>query len=46
MTSTPRLDRRKGRRMLVWMALFAVSPIISSYVRYFCFTPAKRVNYG
>jgi len=46
MTSTPRPDRRKGRRMLVLMALFAVSPIIASYVTYFWFTPDKRVNYG
>ena len=32
--------------MLVLMALFAVSPIIASYVTYFWFTPDKRLNYG
>ncbi|MEP6944105.1 MAG: hypothetical protein ABI981_14270 [Betaproteobacteria bacterium] len=46
MTTTPRPDRRKGRRILLLMALFAVSPIIASYVTYFWFTPDKRVNYG
>lgn len=45
-TVDPRPDKRKGRRTLLLMALFAVSPIIASYVTYYWFVPDKRVNYG
>jgi hypothetical protein len=44
--TNPRPDKRKGRRILMLMALFAVSPIVASYVTYYWFVPDKRVNYG
>jgi hypothetical protein len=45
-TAIPRPDRGKGRRFLLLMALFAISPIIASYVTYYWFVPEKRLNYG
>jgi cytochrome oxidase Cu insertion factor (SCO1/SenC/PrrC family) len=39
-------DRAGGRRTLLWLALFALAPIVASYAAYYFFTPTKRVNYG
>ncbi|HEV2977002.1 MAG TPA: SURF1 family protein [Casimicrobiaceae bacterium] len=38
--------RPKGRRMLLLLALVALSPIVAAYVAYYGFAPTKRVNYG
>jgi surfeit locus 1 family protein len=35
-----------GRRMLLLLALVALSPIVASYVSYYWFAPTQRVNYG
>jgi len=44
MNSAP--ARTRGRRKLVLLALFAISPIVVSYAAYYWFTPGGRVNYG
>jgi hypothetical protein len=44
MNPTP--DRAKGRRTLLLLGLFALTPIVASYAAYYWFTPARRVNYG
>ena len=40
------IDKAKGRRTLLLLALFALAPIVASYAAYYFFTPSKRVNYG
>jgi hypothetical protein len=45
-TVSPRATRAKGRRTLVLLALFALSPIVASYAAYYWFAPTKRINYG
>jgi hypothetical protein len=40
------VDKAKGRRTLLLLALFALAPIVASYAAYYFFTPSKRVNYG
>jgi len=46
MNSSTAPERGRSRRTLILMALFALSPIVASYVTYFWFTPDSRVNYG
>lgn len=46
MNSSTMPDRHKSRRKLLLIALFALSPIVASYVTYFWFTPDRRANYG
>jgi cytochrome oxidase Cu insertion factor (SCO1/SenC/PrrC family) len=41
-----RADKARGRRTLLLLALFALTPIVASYAAYYFFTPTKRVNYG
>ncbi|HXX86184.1 MAG TPA: hypothetical protein VEN29_19665 [Casimicrobiaceae bacterium] len=38
--------RAGGRRKLLLLAAFAISPVVASYAAYYWFAPAKRVNYG
>ena len=40
------IDKAKGRRTLLLLALVALAPIVASYAAYYFFTPSKRVNYG
>jgi cytochrome oxidase Cu insertion factor (SCO1/SenC/PrrC family) len=42
---TPPLKSR-GRRTLLLLALVCTAPVVASYVAYYWFPPAGRVNYG
>ena len=42
----PAAAKAKGRRSLLLLALFALSPVLASYAAYYWFVPARRVNYG
>jgi hypothetical protein len=42
----PQPDQAGGRRTLLWLAFFALAPIVASYAAYYFYTPTKRVNYG
>jgi cytochrome oxidase Cu insertion factor (SCO1/SenC/PrrC family) len=39
-------DKSRGRRTLLLLTFFALTPIVASYAGYYLFTPSKRVNYG
>jgi len=42
----PPTAKARGRRKLLLLAAFAISPVIASYAAYYWFAPDKRVNYG
>jgi hypothetical protein len=46
MTVSPAAAKAGGRRKLLLLAAFALSPVVVSYTAYYWFAPAKRANYG
>ncbi len=42
----PPIDRARGRRTLLLLALVCVLPVAASYLTYYVWQPSGRVNYG
>jgi hypothetical protein len=40
------IDRARGRRTLLLLALVCVLPVVASYLAYYVWQPGSRVNYG